>query len=159
MQQSEIIRILEVIEQEEFITPTFIASGHETVAHILGEKAEFKTLLHHKGSSLPLMRERYREQDAKMTDEVRLVYFVAFGLARDREMTRDIILYLNRFRDKPISSLLSPWHPFLHGMHALEKITGGQIQAPGSSGSMKQFDEFLNRITKWLDSTVHKQGV
>lgn len=152
MEQSNIVRILDAVEQESFLNPTFIASGHETVADIIGETPEVQALLDHKSSSLPLMRARYRERNAMITDGARLVYFVVFGLAHDREMIRDIISYLKSCRSMSTSTLLWPWHPFLHGMHALEKITGGQIQAPKSSGSMKQVDEFLTRVLKWEET-------
>jgi hypothetical protein len=95
------------------------------------------------------MRGRYRERGDNMADEARLVYFVIFGLERDREMIRDILSYLQRCRHMPPSTLLSPWHPFLHGMNALGKITGGWAQAPKSSLAIAQFDDFLNRVAEW----------
>ena len=156
MQQSDIDRILDAIEEESFLNPTFIASGHGTVADVLGSTPEVQALLDGKNTSLPIMRARYREQDARMADGARLVYFVVFGLARDRQMIKDITSSLKRYRGLPISTLMSPWHPFLHGAKALEQITGSEIHAPVSGTSAKQFDEFVNRVEEW--AKTHKDG-
>src|SRR5205823_903005 len=94
MQQSDIVGILDTIEEESFLNPTFIASGHKTVADILSQTREVQALLDDKSASLPLMRARYQEQGARMADGVRLVYFVVFGLARDRQMLPEIISYM-----------------------------------------------------------------
>jgi hypothetical protein len=152
MQQAELNRILDAIEEESFLNPTFIASGHATVADVLGETPEVQTLLDNKDASLPLMRARYREQGGGMVDGVRLVYFVVFGLARDRQMLREIISYLRRCRNLSTSTLMSPWHPFLHGARALELITGGQVQAPRRRVSEEQFDQFLTQVEKWAET-------
>lgn len=152
MQQSEIAEILDRIEEESFLYPTFIASGHQTVADILSETREVQALLDERSVSLPLMRARYREEGARMSDGVRLVYFVVFGLARDRQMIPEIVSYLKRTKGLSTSTLMSPWHPFLHGARALELITDGQAQAPGSGDSMKQFDRFLDRVEEWAHS-------
>ena len=61
MQQSDIDRILDAIEEESFLNPTFIASGHGTVADVLGSTPEVQALLDGKNTSLPIMRARYRE--------------------------------------------------------------------------------------------------
>jgi hypothetical protein len=149
MQESNISQILTAIETESFLHPTFIASGHETVADILSGTQEVQTLLDSKNVSLPLMRTRYREQDAGMADGARLVYFVLFGLAQDRQMIGEIIPYLKRSRDLSTARLWWPWHPFLHGVRALELITDRDVQAPRSSAPAKQFDEFLTQVENW----------
>lgn len=157
MQRPEIAGILDTIAEESFLRPTLIASGRGTVAVVLEATQEVQTLLDEQDASLPLMRARYREHDSEMTDEARLVYFVVFGLARDRQMLREISSYLRRVRGFPASVLMSPWHPFLHGADALELITGGEVQSPASDGSAKQFDEFLARVEKWA-THVDSQG-
>ena len=149
VQQSDVSRILDTIEVEGFLHPTFIASGHGTVADVLGATHEVQALLNNKKASLPLLRARYREQDTTMADGVRLVYFVIFGLARDRQMLGEIISYLKRVQGLSISKLMWPWHPFLHGARALELITGGQVQAPGTGGSAKLFENFLTQVENW----------
>ncbi len=149
MQRPEIAGILDTIEEESFLRPTLIASGRGTVVVVLEGTQEVQTLLAERDASLPLMRARYREQDSEMTNEARLVYFVVFGLARDGQMLREISSYLRSVRGFPASVLMSPWHPFLHGADALELITGGQIRAPGTGGSAKQFDQFLTQVEKW----------
>ena len=156
MQQADTSKILDAIEDESFLNPTFIASGHGTVADVLGSTPEVQALLADKSASLPLIRSRYRGRDGAMSDGARLAYFVVFGLARDHEMIRDILSYLRRGRSLPTSQLMWPWHPFLHGAKALEMITGGNVQAPGSGGSEKQFDEFLTRVEDW--AKTHKDA-
>lgn len=84
-----------------------------------------------------------------MADGTRLTYFVFFGLARDHQMIEDIISHLKRYRGLPASTIMSPWHPFLHGAKALELITGGQVKAPVRGGAGKQFDEFLTGVENW----------
>ena len=152
MQQQTLLAILEKIEVESFLRPTFNASGYQAVADDLGATPEVQTLLAYQDASLPLMRARYRELAASMPDTARLVYFVVFGLARDRQMIREIVSYLKQCRVLPIEKLTSPWLAFLHGVHALELITGGQVQAPNSGGSGKQFDKFLTQVEKWAKS-------
>ena len=149
MQRPEIAGILNTIEEENFLRPTLIASGRGTVVVVLEGTQEIQTLLAERDASLPLMRARYRERDSEMTDEVRLVYFVIFGLARDGQMLSDISSYLKRVLRYPASVLMSPWHPFMHGADALELITGGQIRAPRTDGSVKQFDQFLTEVENW----------
>jgi hypothetical protein len=155
MQQPNVPGILEKIEAESFLRPTFISSGYGMVGDIVGETEEVQTLLANKEASLPFMRARYRERDARMRDEIRLVYFVVFGLARDRQMVREISSYLKWCLDRPIEQLIWPWLAFLHGAHALELITGGQIRAPGTGGSAKQFDQFLTQVENWTDTHVN----
>jgi len=161
LQESDVSRILETIETESFLHPTFIASGHGTVAEVLGATHEVQTLLDNKKVSLPLLRARYREQDPTMADGARLVYFVLFGLARERQMLGEIVSYLKRVQGLSTSKLMWPWHPFLHGVHALELITGGQVQAPDTRASAKQFDQFLTQVENWtrthMDSPHQQQ--
>jgi hypothetical protein len=154
VQQSDVSRILDTIEAEGFLHPTFIASGHGTVADVLGATHEVQTLLDNREASLPLLRARYREQDAIMADGPRLVYFVIFGLARDRQMLGEIVSYLKRVQGLSTSKLMWPWHPFLHGARALELITGGQVQAPDTLASAKQFDQFLTQVESWTKTEV-----
>jgi hypothetical protein len=149
MEQANLAEILDAVERESFLDSTFIASGHATVARILAETPEIQTLLQNKTASLPLMRSRYKQHDATMTDNARLVYLIVFGLAGDREMIDTIIAYLKRSLNGPPSQLMSPWHPFLHGAQALERITEGQVQAPRSSGTKGQFEEFLRQVEEW----------
>ena len=154
MQQPNVPGILEKIEEESFLRPTFISSGYGMVADIIGETEEVQTLLANRETSLPYMRARYRERSASMPDEVRLVYFVVFGLAHDRQMVREISSYLKRCLDRPIAQLIWPWLAFLHGAHALELITGGQIRGPGTGGSAKQYNQFLTEVENWTRTVV-----
>ena len=149
MLQQIIIEALEKMENEDFLSSTYIASGRDTVADILGATAEFHLLLDNKDTSLPLLRARYRSNVDKMTDSARLAYFVVIGLARDKQMTSELISYLKRSLNIDRSTILSPWHPFMHGMHALEKITGGAIRSPDSGGTTKEFDRFLDQAADW----------
>jgi hypothetical protein len=149
MLQQKIIEALEKMEKEDFLSSTNIASGHATVANILGDTAEFHLLLDNKDTSLPLLRARYRSNADKMADSARLAYFVVIGLARDKEMMSEVISYLKRTLNIDRSTILSPWHPFMHGMHALEKITGGAIRSPDSGGTTKDFDRFLDQVADW----------
>ena len=149
MEEASLTKILDAVEQPGFLDSTAIASGHETVARILAETPEIQTLLENRTATLPVMRSRYQQRDARMTDNARLVYFIVFGLARDREMIDAIIAYLKRSLNARTSQLMSPWHPFLHGVQALERITEGQVQAPRSSGTKGQFEEFLQQVEKW----------
>ena len=140
--------LLGTIEDESFLRQTFIASGYGAVADILSSTPEVQSLLNDKERSLPLLRARYREQEAEMSDAARLVYFVIFGEARDREMLPEIVSYLKAMRGLS-TSLLWPWHPFLHGVRALELITGGDVRGPGTGGSAKQFDQFVTQVDEW----------
>lgn len=140
--------LLETIEAESFLQPTFIASGYGTVADILSTTPEVQSLLDDKERSLPLLRARYRELEEELADTARLVYFVIFGLARDREMLPEIVAYLKAMRGLS-TSLIWPWHPFIHGVHSLELITGGDVRGPGTGGSAKQFDEFVTQVEQW----------
>lgn len=149
MQQPDVDSNLNAIERKDFLAPTYIASGYNTVADIVSQMPEVKFLLDHKSSSLPLMRARYRDRGGSMPDAVRLVYFVVFGLLHDKEVIPDIILYLRGCRDLPSGTLLSPWHPFLHGIQALSEITNHQIQAPGSSEILRLHEEFLTSVENW----------
>jgi len=155
MEQPNLPGILEQIEAESFLRPTSLASGYGTVAEILGDTPEVQTLLAHQNVSLPLLRARYRDRDASMPDVVRLVYFVVFGVARDREMLPAISSYLKWCLELPISKLTSPWQAFLHGARALELITGGQVRTPGTGGSAKQFNEFLNQVENWAKTQTN----
>ena len=141
-------KLLETIEAESFLAPTSIASGYGTVADMVSATPEVQSLLEDKERTLPLLRARYREQEAKMPDAARLVYFVVFGAARDREMLPDILSYLKTIGRRS-TSLIWPWHPFIHGVHALELITGGDVRGPGTGGSAKQFDEFVTQVEQW----------
>jgi hypothetical protein len=147
--QQTIIEALEKMEKEDFLSSTYIASGRDTVADILGATVEFHLLLDNKDASLPLLRARYRSNADKMTDSARLSYFVIIGLARDKEMMSELISYLKRNLNIDRTTLLSPWHPFMHGMNALEKITGGAIRSPDSGGKTKEFDRFLDQVADW----------
>jgi len=149
MEHKDIADTLNTIEQESFLAATLIASGHETVANILIESAEIKALIDNKAVSLPAVRDRYQGQEAKLADHARLVYFVFFGLAHDALMIDEIKTYLLRNHDLPDSTLLSPWHPYLHGMNAIEKITDGQVIAPDSSNARTQLEAFLAQVTRW----------
>ena len=155
VEQSDVSRILDTIEAESFLLPTLIASGHGTVADVLGATHEVQTLLDNRESALPLLRARYRERDTTMADGARLVYFVIFGLARDRQMLGEIVSYLKRVHDLSTSRLMWPWHPFLHGARALELITGGQVQAPDTRTSAKQFNQFLTQVESWAKLHVN----
>ena len=155
VQQSDVNRILDTIEAEGFLHPTLIASGHGTVAEVLGGTHEIQALLDNKEVSLPLLRARYREQDPTMADGARLVYFVILGLAQDRQMLGEIVSYLKRVQSLSTSKLMWPWHPFLHGVHALELITGGQVQAPDTRASAKQFVQFLTQVENWIKTEVN----
>ncbi len=152
MQQSELIGVLEKIEAEDFLRPTFLASGYGTVADVIGATEEVRTLLANKDGVLPELRTRYRERKASMPDTAHLVYFVVFGLARDRQMTSEIISYLKQCMVLPIEQLKSPWLAFLHGARALELITNGSVRTPGTGGSRKQFEEFLSDVQAWADT-------
>jgi hypothetical protein len=153
MQADSVQDILDKIEDESFLAPTAIASGYETVADVIRETPEIQTLLANADVSLPLIRKRYREQEAHMTDATRLVFFVIFGLTRDREMLPDIVSRLKQYTRLSAATLTWPWHPYLHGLKALELITAGQVQTPGTGGSAKQFRNFLDEVERW--ATTH----
>lgn len=149
MQQTELDRALSRIEDERFLRQTFMSSGYAAVADILADTEEVRMLLANKDSALPLMRARYRELEASMPDTARLSYFVVFGLARDRQMVGDIAAYLKRVMVLPIDKLTTPWLGFLHGVHALELITNGQVRSPGTGGTRKQFEELIAGAQAW----------
>ena len=153
MQADIVQNILEKIEDESFLAPTSIASGYGTVADVIAETPEIQTLLADADVSLPLIRKRYREHEASMADATRLVYFVIFGLTRDREMLPDIVSRLKEYARLSLATLTWPWHPYLHGVKALELITGGQVQTPGTGGSAKDFDKFLDEVERWAATT------
>src|SRR5215510_6601400 len=139
-QHPDIAELMEKLEAESFLGPTLIASGYGSVADIISATTEVQSLLDDEERSLPLLRARYREREPRMPDAARLVYFVIFGVARDREMLPEILSYLKAIGRRS-TSLIWPWHPFIHGVHALELITGGDVRGPGTGGSAKQFDE------------------
>jgi hypothetical protein len=143
-------KLLETIEDEGFLRPTSIASGYGTVADILTATPEVQSLLDNKQRTLPLLRARYRERQAEIADSARLVYFVIFGAARDREILPDIVAYLKAMGRRS-TSLIWPWHPFIHGVHALDLITGGAVPGPGTGGSAKQFAEFVAQVEQWAE--------
>ena len=147
---SNIDELLETIEAESFLRPTGIASGYGTVAEMVTATPEVQSLLEDKERTLPLLRARYREHQAKMPDAARLVYFVIFGAARDREMLPDIVSYLKAMGRRS-TSLIWPWHPFIHGVHSLDLITGGEVRGPGTGGSAKQFEEFVTQVEQWAE--------
>lgn len=147
-QHPDVAELIEAIEDESFLGPTSIASGYGTVADIVGATPEVQSLLDDEERSLPLLRVRYREKRDRMSDAVRLVYFIIFGVARDREMLPEIVSYLKTIGRRS-TSLIWPWHPFIHGVHALELITGGAVRGPGTGGSAKQFDEFVTQVEQW----------
>jgi hypothetical protein len=149
MQADTVQNILDKIEDQSFLAPTSIASGYDTVADVIGQTPEIETLLANADASLPLIRERYRQDDASMAEATRLVYFVIFGLARDREMLPDIVARLKQYERLSTATLIWPWHPYLHGVKALESITGGHVQTPGTGGSAKQFRKFLDEVERW----------
>lgn len=155
MNETNIPQILDQFEQQSFLDATMIASGHRTVAGIIQSMPQIKTLLEQRSVSVPLITSRYRERDTKLPDHARLVYFVLFGALNLREMSRDISAYLRRSNRVPHSMIASPWHPFLHGIHAMESFTGGQIQAPKSNALMKDFERFLDDVAQW--ELNHKQ--
>jgi hypothetical protein len=147
--QQAVGAILDTIGKEGFLLPTFGASGYEAVAQITSETPEVRFLLDRQGISLPMMHARYRQQSANMPDEVRLVYFVVFGLAKDTTMAPDMVSYVRGCRTVPIGNLLWPWHPFLHGVHALEQISGDQVRAPSSFTTLDWLDGFLSQVGTW----------
>jgi hypothetical protein len=149
MDDTTLNQILDEFEQPGFLNPTMIASGHGTVADVIGTMPNIRVLVEQRSSSVPLITARYRERDAAMADHERLVYFVVFGLLNQRQMSHDIIAYLRGCRRVPHSTLASPWHPFLHGIKTLELFTGGQVQAPKSNASMKEFERFIDGVAKW----------
>jgi hypothetical protein len=148
-QYLDVVESLNAIEKEDFLEPTIIASGHTTVVDVLKRMPEIQLLIEHQNVSLPLMRSRYREQEATMPDAVRLVYFIVFGLTQDLEMTDDIISYLKRCRGLSQDVLLSPWHPYLHGLRTLSKFTNGEVQAPSDFAPVSELDKFLDQFEKW----------
>jgi len=148
-QDSDVVKSLDEIEKEYFWEPTIIASGHTTVVYVVSRMREIQLLIERPNVSLPLMRTRYRERDATMPDEVRLVYFIVFGLTQYREMTDDIISYLKRCRGLSEDILLSPWHPYLHGLRTLAKFTNGEVQAPSDFAPVSELDKFLDRFERW----------
>ena len=148
-QDSDVVKSLDEIEKEYFLEPTIIASGHETVVYVVSRMREIQLLIERPNVSLPLMRTRYRERDATMPDEVRLVYFIVFGLTQYREMTDDIISYLKRCRGLSKDILFSPWHPYLHGLQTLAKFTNGEVQPPSESAPVSELDKFLDQFEGW----------
>lgn len=149
MTQINIDIILKTLEQDDFMVPTFIASGHGTVAEVLRQTNELKTILEQKQTILPAMHTRYHKQQAGMSDNVRLVYFIVFGMTHDQIMIVDIMEYLKSCHDLPEETLLSPWHPFLHGMQAIAQITNGEIVVPNSADAQQKLDDFLKKTAAW----------
>lgn len=149
MQAETVQDILNKIEDESFLAPTSIASGYETVADVIAQTPEIQTLLANADDSLPLVRKRYRQDETNMADATRLVYFVIFGLSRDREILPDIVARLKQYEVLSAATLMWPWHPYLHGVKALELITGGHVRTPGTGGSAQQFRKFLDEVERW----------
>ena len=149
MQADSVQDILDKIEDESFLAPTSIASGYGTVADVIEHTPEIQALLANADVSLPLIRKRYRKDEANMADATRLVYFVIFGLARDREILPDVVASLKQYEGLSTATLMWPWHPYLHGVKALELITGGHVQTPGTGGSAQQFQKFLDEVEQW----------
>jgi len=156
MDDSSLNRILDDFERESFLSPTFIASGHGTVADVIAGMPEIKTLLEQRNASAPFMVARYRERDSTMSDHERLAYFVVFGLMSRREMTHDIAAYLRRCGRTPHSTLAWPWHPYFYGVRALESFTGGEVQAPAGKVSAKDVGRFIAAVEKWEQTHVQQ---
>jgi hypothetical protein len=147
--QTKILHIINSVKTKDFWAPTCIASGHNTVKKILQEKDGVKFLIENADASLPIIHALYRGDDTKIQDQVRIVYFLVFELTRDYEMVPDIVSYLRRCEGESEKTLLSPWHPFLYGMQALESITDGAVKAPISNEAVGKLEDFLNEIESW----------
>ena len=149
MQGKNINALLDAIEHPSFLLPTFIASGHNTVASIILDTSEVKALIAYKDTSLPLIRLRYQQNKLQLSEEAKLVYFVIFGYLHDTEMLHDIVAYLRGCKALGPDTLLSPWHPFLYAVDALIEITNGQVQSPSHAKVIEELDIFLNKVEKW----------
>ena len=149
MDESSLNRILDAFEQEAFLNPTLIASGHATVEKVIAGLPEIHTLVAAREKAAPLAAARYRRRDSAMPDHERLVYFVLFGLIGLREMSRDVAAYLRRSSGIPHSTLASPWHPYYYGVRTLASFTGGHVPAPASNASPRDIERFLAELEKW----------
>lgn len=151
MQQAEILRICDTIEQPHFIEDTYLASSHAVVANIIGKTPEAMFLLEHKHVSFPLMLARYQEKKANLTETTRLVYFVLFGLYHNTTAIPELASYLISCPAKPKEreQFLSPWHPFFHAAKALAILTNDQIQVPTKDEVKGKLDTFFERVKRW----------
>jgi hypothetical protein len=146
---AELSTIIDAIERPDFFARTEIASTHNAVVFILSRTLEIQTLCEQKEKSVLLLLARYEATREDMPESVRLIYFVLFGLLRDKRASELIIAYLQTCRNIPGEEMHSPWHPFRHAINALSFISNRQDSAPKTIELILGFDHYLSRIGVW----------
>lgn len=152
MLATEVLHILDVIEEQNVLECTYAASDHSTVAAIIRDMWEIKCLLEDKNTNFPLMLTRYQEEKASLTDEARLIYFVMFGLYHNEAAIPELVTYLASCRavvPREKVKFFSPWHPFFYATEALTILSHHQMRVPTGSEVLNDLDTFLEHIVQW----------
>ena len=155
MLATEVLHILDIIEKQHIVERTYTAIDHNTVAAIIHDAWEVKSLLEDKDAKIPLMLARYREEKANMTDETRLMYFVLFRLCCNEAAISELVSYLISCRTvvpQEKVKFFSPWHPFFHATQALAVLSHYQVRIPTGSEVLNNLDAFLKDIVQWSAS-------
>ncbi|MAG35675.1 MAG: hypothetical protein CL878_05445 [Dehalococcoidia bacterium] len=118
----EVVALIDHIDQEEALHPTFIASGYGTVRGVLLENSHLKALVDRGDAAVPHIVERLTSPDGLSHPPTRLILFIALGEIGSPDGIPAILSWIESLPDLDDDEILSPWFPFQHACDALRKL-------------------------------------
>lgn len=154
----EVRRVMTRIEDPDFLTPTYIASGHNVVRSVLLETEELKHLLAHAGPAGQLVRARTEGLRTEQTGAAPalITYFVFFERTQDSEALPCLAAYVQSLPDESAPASASPWHPFRYAVRAIEAITKPTLPVPDRQNFASRY-ALAAAATAWYDQHVQRQ--
>jgi len=155
----KVLAALDSIESEDFLADTYFASDHGVVEDMLAGKETIRTIAAHPSIACPLLEERIGQRDLLAPPLVG--YFFALGEAGCRDAIPLLAGYLTTLSDSlesETNDLLWPWHPGLHAVTALHKLTDRAIRFDPDAEPRAELLHMAEAAGRWHERWRERSG-